>query len=89
MKKIKIGKKEYKAKFNLGALIRFQEQTGMNPFEGDVLGTLDPIKLKALLLAVILDDVKEEEIDNIGFGEFNYLIETIQEILSDSPEAKN
>jgi len=89
MKKIKIGKKEYKAKFNLGALIRFQEQTGMNPFESDVLGKLDPIKLKALLLAVVLEDIKEEEIDDIGFSQFNYLIETIQKILSDSPEAKN
>jgi hypothetical protein len=88
MKKVKINGKQYSVKFTLGSLIKFQEETGENPLESKTLSNLDPLKVRALLFAVIQEDIKLEDIDSLTIPEIQKVAEVLSEIMDSETEEK-
>jgi len=88
MAKVIIGDTEYQVKWTLGSFIKFQEETGLNPFEGNVLQDLDPLKLRALLYSIVVGDINVNDINDLELSELMELVQALQETMPNTSAKK-
>lgn len=94
---IELGGKKYFLKYNMRAMIRFHEATGINPLETNVWATINPRLLVALLHAGMQNKHNEsgsipsedDLIDLIDMRDMSTLIPTVVRAMNKAEPAKD